>query len=228
MSNEAIFATTTLVLTPGLLQDFGGIQNRKRITGDPWSRAVELYNDSKKKNFELVIRSKTVDKFEKRWTRGVTSYAQTYDQILRCFSDALGPSAFKLAYQRAMASSHSEMKHVLFAVQDISEAYRLHFSHSINVATHHDQIFAMSDPAILYNLESRLRASNYGVTLLFLMLSGNIPGPLWVVFKSRELIEQALSQIDDTFKPPDESIKVGGSLRIRTGDLTFFDKKPGN
>ena len=68
------------------------------------------------------------------------------------------------------------------------------------------------------SLNALLRESNYGITLLYLLLSGEVPGPLWIILKAKDRTHESLAEIERTFRLPAEN-RLSGSL---SGEFDFF------
>ncbi len=119
---------------------------------------------------------------------------------------------------KSITQAQKELQKLSTAVHDLSELYQRHFANSVNVATHYDEIFQNGAPHTLDRLNALLRESNYGITLLYLLLSGEVPGPLWIILKAKDRTHDSLAEIERTFRLPTEN-RLSGSLR---GDFDFF------
>jgi hypothetical protein len=216
-------ATMTLVLTPHLVRNFGASLRHDAASENAWPTAIALYSESLKKNFTLTTRSRSVPEYGERWNRGIVRYSQAYDQILRGFIEVLGPSTFKLAYLKAITEVQNEFDHVSLAIHDLRELNRRHIAYSMNIASNYDAIFESSNSEVLHRLSLLMRSSNFGLTLLFLLLSGEISGPSWVLFATHDRTRESLAEIESSFRLPMDPEQIGGSLKIRQGDLSFLD-----
>ena len=214
----------TLVLTPRVVQNFGvSLRRQGGVSESAWAIAGQLYQESLKKSFTPTTRSKTAPEYRERWDRAVARYSQIYDQILRVFVDALGPSSFKLAYLKAITEVQSEFDRVSLALHDLRELNRRHIAYSMNIASHYDALLESSDIQVLDRLNVLLRSTNFGITLLFLLLAGDVSGPSWVLLATHDRTRESLTEIERNFHISLEPHQIGGSLKIREGDLGSLD-----
>jgi hypothetical protein len=160
-----------------------------------------------------------VSEFEERWRKGIVRYAKIYDTILRSYIEGLGPSHFRLQYIKSITQTQKDLQKLSIAVHDLSELYQRHVADSVNIATRYDEIFQNNAPHKLDRLNALLRESNYGITLLYLLLSGEVPGPLWIILKAKDRTHESLAEIERTFRLPTTENRLSGSLR---GDFDFF------
>jgi hypothetical protein len=121
-------------------------------------------------------------------------------------------------YIKSITQTQKDLQKLSIAVHDLSELYQRHVANSVNIATHYDEIFQNDAPHTLDRLNALLRESNYGITLLYLLLSGEVPGPLWIILKAKDRTHERLEEIEKTFRLPTEN-RLAGSLR---GDFDFF------
>jgi hypothetical protein len=216
-------ATMTLVLTPHMVRNFGGgLWHSRERQHAAWTSAADLYGETLQTSFGLITRSKSVREYRARWNRAVVRYSQAYDQILKGFIQVLGSSTFELAYLKAIAEVQGEFDGISFAIQDLRELNRLHIAYSVNIASSYEALVQSSAPEFLERLNELLRSSNFGLTLLFLLLSGHISGPSWILLATHRHTQESLAKIEQSFKVPIAD-KVGGSLKIRDGNLGFLD-----
>jgi len=204
----------TLIFTPNLVREFG----RKSLREDTADTAVDVYTQALQTTFKPTARAKSVPEFEERWSKAIVRYAKIYDIILRSYIERLGPSHFRLQYIKSITQTQHDFQKLSIAIHDLSDLYQRHVADSINIATHYDEIFQNYEPQTLDRVNTLLRESNYGITLLYLLLSGDISGPLWVILKVKDRSHESLAEIERTFKLPTES-RLSGSLE---GDFDFF------
>jgi hypothetical protein len=215
MKTEALQpAAMTLIFTPNLVREFG----RKSLREDTADTAVDVYTQALQTTFKPTARAKSVPEFEERWSKAIVRYAKIYDIILRSYIERLGPSHFRLQYIKSITQTQHDFQKLSIAIHDLSDLYQRHVADSINIATHYDEIFQNYEPQTLDRVNTLLRESNYGITLLYLLLSGDISGPLWVILKVKDRSHESLAEIERTFKLPTES-RLSGSLE---GDFDFF------
>jgi len=207
----------TLVLTPNLFEWFGRGSLRKSAA----DAAVEMFRDSLQTMFRPTAKAKSVSEFEEKWQKAATRYAKAYDMILRAYIKQLGPSLFRVEYIKAITQTLRELEKLSIAVHDLNQLYQRHVADSINIATNYDEIFQNNDPQKLERLNNLLRESNYGITFLSLLLSGNVPGPMWVILETKDRTHARLAEIEQSFKLPKEN-QLLGSLK---GDFDFFLNK---
>jgi len=204
----------TLIFTPNLVREFG----RKSLREDTADTAVDVYTQALQTTFKPTARAKSVPEFEERWSKAIVRYAKIYDIILRSYIERLGPSHFRLQYIKSITQTQHDFQKLSIAIHDLSDLYQRHVADSINIATHYDEIFQNYEPQTLDRVNTLLRESNYGITLLYLLLSGDISGPLWVILKVKDRSHESLAEIERTFKLPTES-RLSGSLE---GNFDFF------
>jgi len=215
MKTEALQpAAMTLIFTPNLVREFG----RKSLREDTADTAVDVYTQALQTTFKPTARAKSVPEFEERWSKAIVRYAKIYDIILRSYIERLGPSHFRLQYIKSITQTQHDFQKLSIAIHDLSDLYQRHVADSINIATHYDEIFQNYEPQTLDRVNTLLRESNYGITLLYLLLSGDISGPLWVILKVKDRSHESLAEIERTFKLPTES-RLSGSLE---GNFDFF------
>jgi hypothetical protein len=207
-------AAMTVIFTPNLVKEFG----RAFLNEDTADTALDVYTQALQTSFKSTARAKSVPEFEERWSRGIVRYAKIYDVILRSYIERLGPSHFRSQYIKSITQTQSDFQKLSIAVHDLSDLYQRHVADSINIATNYDEIFRNNEPQKVDRVNALLRESNYGITLLYLLLSGEVPGPLWVILKAKDRTHESLAEIERTFKLPTES-RLSGSLE---GDFDFF------
>jgi hypothetical protein len=215
MKTEALQpAAMTLIFTPTLVRDFG----RGSVLGGAADAAIDAYTQALQTSFQPTARAKSVPEFEERWSKAVVRYAKIYDIILRSYNEGLGPSHFRLQYIKSITQTQHDFQKLSIAVHDVSELYQRHVADSVNIASNYDEIFQNNTSQKLDRLNALLRESNYGITLLYLLLSGEVAGPLWVILKAKDRTQESLAEIERSFRLPTEN-RLSGSLR---GDFDFF------
>ena len=215
MKTEALQpAAMTLIFTPTLVREFGN----GSVLGGAADAAIDAYTHALQTSFQPTARAKSVPEFGERWSKGIIRYAKIYDTILRGYVEGLGPSHFRLQYIKSITQTQKDLQKLSIAVHDLSALYQRHVADSVNIATHYDEIFQNDAPHTLDRLNALLRESNYGITLLYLLLSGDVPGPLWIILKTKDRTRESLEEIERTFRVPTEN-RLSGSL---SGDFDFF------
>jgi hypothetical protein len=207
-------ATMTLIFTPNLVKEFG----RGSLHQDASDTATDAYTQALQTSFKPIARAKSVPEFEERWSKAIIRYAKVYDVILRNFIERLGPSHFRLQYIKSITQTQRDLQKLSIAVHDLSDLYQRHVADSVNIATNYGEIFQNNEPQKLDRVNALLRESNYGITLLYLLLSGELTGPLWIILKVKDRTHESLAEIERTFRLPTES-RLSGSLK---GDFDFF------
>jgi hypothetical protein len=207
-------AVMTLIFTPNLVKEFGRASLREG-TADT---AIDVYTQAIQTTFKPTARAKSVLEFEERWSKAIVRYAKLYNVILRSYIERLGHSHFRLEYIKSITQAQHDFQKLSLAVHDLSDLYQRHVADSINIATNYDEIFQNNEPQKLDRVNALLRESNYGITLLYLILSGEVPGPLWVILKAKDQTHESLAEIERTFRLQTES-RLSGSLK---GDFDFF------
>jgi hypothetical protein len=217
LKNLPELATVTLILTPTIVREFGYASAHKRGSEE----AVDAYEQSIAKNFRSTVRARSVTEFETRWKNAVPRYSRVYDEILRTYLGELGSSNFRLAYIGALSHAHSEFENLSNRVYDLTGLYRRHVADSINFSGNYDEIFEHAEAGELERADTLLRESNYGITLLYLLLNTNIGGPLWIALTTKKRIEDRLGKLENAFRLPVRA-PLSGSLKVLGGDVEFL------
>jgi hypothetical protein len=110
-------------------------------------------------------------------------------------------------------------------MNDICELYRRHIADSTNIATNYDEIFKTNPPQALNRVEMWLRESNYGITFMFLFLTGEFSGPLWVLLTANDRIHESLDKVEKGLKFP-QTRQLSGSLEFPERFLELFPDEP--
>jgi hypothetical protein len=214
--------TATLILTPKLLHRFGVSFNTPSVFF-----ITELYDSAVRKHFAPLTRSKTVPDFAVRWKKATVNYSKQYDEILHGYAAILGTSRFKLEYVKQITEISKELRSLPFAALDVSELFRRHVMCCTNAAANYDDLFE-SDSKKLYAVDTFLRNTNFGLTLLVLLLDGTLTGPTWIMTEAHRLTSDALRKMESMPELHAKTGNLSGSLIFAEGnlDVTPEGRKP--
>jgi len=207
--------TATLILTPKVVERFGATY---RVDSSLLVSVGGLYEEALRKSFRPVARLRSVADFEARARRAVVSYSKQYDEILRNYEGALGSSRFKLEYLKQITEVSKELRDLPFASLDLSELFRRHVACCVNAAVNYEELFE-SDSNKVYRVDVLLRTTNYGLTLLVLLLDGRLTGPLWIMGELRILTSRALEELGSIPEIRAKPGQMSGSLIFAEGEL---------
>lgn len=207
-------ATTTLIITPQVLRDFG----RDSRSQGSFSRMSRLYQQAVLKCFQPVSRAKTVSDFGARWRNGVANYYEFYSKILSALLVDIGSSRFKLEYLKQVAKVSKEMEGLFFGAHDVAKLFQRHLAASQKIATEYARLFE-EDPDHLEAINLSLRASNYGLTFLVLLLKRELESPLWIMLEVNAKIVDALSKLEHMPEVQQRRRHLSGSLKFTAGSL---------
>lgn len=211
-------ATVSLVLTPDVIKNFGrGFMTKSAEQAR--DSALGLFAESVQGDFKPLAQSKSVSAFDNLWLDCGVSYSQVYENILRAYVGSLGDSNFRTAYLRAITQSAKEFENAAAAfkpahdlyVQNLN-LYREHLADATNIASNFDEIFAANEPASIDALDAALKRTNFGLTWVFLFLTGHVIAPLWVLGRTTDLIRLDLANLQQRFGLPMDTPRVFGSL----------------
>jgi len=215
-------ATVSLILTPTVIERFGEIFLGAGISTDLDSSVDQLYSASIQRNFVPTTKARTVSEFNERWRNGIARYSKTYNSILDIFIHFLGPDRFRIAYLKAISETQLEFQKLSIAVSEITELYRRHVADSINIATNYDEVVEANQPQALDRVDALLRESNFGITLMFLLLTGKVTSSMWILLSCSDRTRQCLADIESAVTLPSGTPKLSGSLRFEEGALDLF------
>jgi hypothetical protein len=215
-------ATVSLILTPEALERFGKIFPDAGISMYTAAPAKELYTESIQRSFAPTSKARTLPEFNERWSKGIVRYSKAYNSILDVFIRELGPSRFRVAYLKAISETHGEFEKLSIAVSDITDMYRRHVANSINIATNFDEVMEDNEPEAINRADALLRESNFGITLMFLLLTGKVSSPMWILLNCSDRIRQSLTNAERTLRLPSGTPKLSGSLRFEEGVIDLF------
>jgi hypothetical protein len=208
------FGTATLILTPKLIHRFGAT-----FHVEPSLLSVnDLYQEAVRTSFRPVTKSKSVSDFEARTKKAIITYSKQYNEILYEYAAILGPSRFKLEYIKQIAAISKELSGLPFASLDLSELFRRHVACCTNAAANYEKLFE-SNTNKLYAVDLFLRTTNYGLTLLVLLLEGTLDGSLWIMGELRRLTSDALREMESMPEIHATSDRLSGSLVFVEGNL---------
>jgi hypothetical protein len=211
----------SLVLTPSVVSHFGRAFQREGSSNEGFDVAIDLYEDSVQKAFTPTAKARSLSALDERWTKAVIRYTKTYDRILDAYLRELGPSYFRLAYLKAIPEAQDEFKKLTIAVNDISELYRRHLADSINIATNYEELIQATSPDALNRSNELLRRSNYGITLIVLLLNGTLAAPLWILLSAHDRTRQDLSELEADLGLP-TGTRLSNSFKLPEGVLDLF------
>lgn len=207
--------TATLILTPKLIGRFGASPHSRALLS-----ANSLYEEALNKSFRPVTRSKTVVDFKKRVQKSILSYSKQYDQILYELVTVLGPSRFKVEYVKQITQIGRELHGLPFASLDLSELFRRHVACCMNASANYEQLF--EEDSKLDEVESLLRTTNFGLTLLLLVLDGVLSGSIWIMSELKSVTSSALQQMESMPEMRVQAGQLAGSLIIAEGELDLI------
>jgi hypothetical protein len=210
--------TATLILTPKLIHRFGSVFRAELRVESALLSVSDLYQEALKESLLPVTKSKSVPEFEVRAKKGILTYSKRYDEILYKCASALGESRFKLEYVKQITEVDKEFRDLHFASLDLIRLFRRHVACCTNAATNYEELFE-SDVNKLYTVDLLLRTSNYGLTVLVLLLNGTLAGPLWVTMELQRLTSDALYQMESMPELRIQQSQLSGSLVFAEGDL---------
>jgi len=227
LANAGQLATATIILTPKLIQRFGGLFRADFRVASGLLSISELYQEVLKKCLRPVTKSKSVLDFEIRIHKGIIAYSKQYDEILHEYERVLGLSRFKIEYVKQIAEIDKELRALPFASLDLVELFRRHVACSKNVAANYEELFE-DDSDKLHVVDLLLRTTNYSLTVLVLLLDGALTGPLWIMTELRRATENALHEMESMPEIRTKSGRLSGSLVFAEGalDLTPEIRKP--
>lgn len=219
--------TVTLILTPKLIQRFGSAFRGHPRVGSVLLSLGDLYRKAQKEGLLPVTKSRSVPDFHARAKRGILTYSRQYDEILHRWADILGESRFKLEYVKQIANIDEELRSLPLASFDLISLFRRHVTCCTNAAAHSDELFE-SDENKLYRVDLLLRTSNFGVTVLVLLLNGTLTGPLWIMMELQRLTSESLDGLESIPEIRTGQNPLSGSLVFAEGDLdlTPENRKP--
>lgn len=212
--------TVTLILTPKLIQRFGGIVRKEPRLVSALLSVSELYQKAMEESLLPVMKSKSVPDFEIRARKGLLTYSRQYDEILHWYISILGESRFKLEYVKQITEIDKELRALPFASLDLVRLFHRHMACCTNAATHYDELFE-SDTNKLYRIDLLLRTSNYGLTLLVLLINRKLTGPLWVMMELQQLTSDALEEMESMPEIHATEKRLSGSLVFAEGEIDF-------
>lgn len=215
-------ATATLILTPKLIHRIGAAFRMEFRVESGLLSISDLYQEALKKSLLPVTKSKSVPDFEGRVRNGLLFYSKYYDGILYECERILGASRFKLEYVKQIAELYKEFRDLPFASLDIIELFRRHVVCCKNAAAAYEELFENSSHK-LYTVDLLLRTTNYGLTVLVLLLDGTLTGSLWIMAELQRLTSDALREMESMPEIRKNTGQLSGSLVFTEGDL---DLKP--
>lgn len=211
-------ATATLILTPKLIHRFGRVFRAEFRLETSLLSVSDLYQEAVMKNLLPVARSKSVPDFEDRVRKGMPAYSKRYNDILWECERVLGTSRFKVEYVKQLTETHKELQNLPFASLDLNELFRRHLACCRNAAAHYEELFEADSPN-LYLVDQLIRTSNYGLTVLVLLLEGALAGPIWIMGELRRLTSEALHKMELMPEIHANPSRLSGSLVFAEGVL---------
>jgi len=211
----------TLIFTRRLIDDFGTTFPDLRTA--PTVR--KLFEEGLKKNFWPVVRSKSASDFRLRWKKAIISYSQEYDQIYHEYLTWLGPSRFRVEYIKQVTETSKELTGLPFASHDLNELFRRHVANSTNAAARYSELLHHA-PQKVRAINLLLRTSNYGLTLLVMLLDGELSGPVWVMSECSRRTSEALTGVECMPELRTKNGHLSGSLTFEEGVLDVTPEAP--
>lgn len=219
-------AAATLILTPKLIHRFGRVFRAEFRLESNLLSVGDLYQDAVTKSLLPVTKSRSVPEFEDRASKGVLAYSKRYNEILWECERILGTSRFKVEYVKQLTEVHKELQNLPFASLDLIDLFRRHLACCRNAGASYEELFETNSPN-LYVIDQLIRSSNYGLTVLVLLLEGTLVGPIWVMAELRRLTSEALHKMELMPEIRANSTRLSGSLVFAEGvlDLTPETRK---
>jgi len=219
LSQTLPVATMTLILTSRAVKNFG-----RSFREGASSTAIGLYQQAIDKCFRPTVRPRFEPHFQVKWNKRVARYARIYDQVLQTFLSELGPSWFKLEYVKQLTSVGKELGEIGSTAHDVSELFRRHVVCCLKLGISHDLMFEQH-PSKLEKAMDFLWESNYGITLLILLLQRELSSSLRVILDVNARTNDALSATERILPVADEKYRLSGSLEISEGNLDVPNEK---
>lgn len=155
--------------------------------------------------------------FKARIEKSISTYSRQYDDIVYELLAVLGPSRFKIEYLKQITSTSKELENLPFASLDLSELFRRHVACSTNTEARYEEL--VEEPDKLEQVNRLLRTSNYGLTLLVLLLDGTLQGPSWLMAELKRVTSGALLKMESMPEVHATPGQLAGSLVIAEGNL---------
>jgi hypothetical protein len=220
-------ATWSLVLTPRGIRKFGRRFVTQPVASDAVDTPWDLFQNAIREGFLPIATARSAQAFDASWENAVIRYSEIYDRILDFYIRELGPTHFRLAYLKAIAEPLREFEDLSAAINDLAELYQRHVADSINVATNSEYFFQTLSGETFNRINTRLRQTNYGITFLFLLLTGEVHGPMWVFQAVHDRTQRCLGEVEVHFESPISSRQVFNSLKFPEGAVDdLFPIKP--
>jgi hypothetical protein len=226
-SHSGRIGTTTLLLTPKLIQRVGGRFRKQPRVASALLSLSDRYREALKESLLPVTKSKSVPEFQARAKKGVLTYSKQYDEILYKWANILGESRFKLEYVKQITEIDKELQSLPLASFDLVRFFHRYVTCCTNAATKYDELFE-SDESRLYRVDFLLRTSNFSLTALVLLLNGILTGPLWVMMELQRLTSESLDELESMPEIHAKQNHLSGSLVFAEGELDFTpeNRKP--
>ncbi len=217
------WGTAALILTPKVMDRFGAACHPAK-----WACVDNLYQDAARKSFQRVIRARSVSDFAARIKKSIPIYAKQYDDILYQLIAILGPSRFEIEYIKQVTKISKELSILPFGALDLSELFRRHFVCCNNTAASYEELLE-AGTVKLEKVGLLLRTTNYGLTLMVLLLEGALQGPVWMMGELEHLTSRALREMEAMPEIRTKPSDLEGSMVMLDSnlDLTSQPGKPG-